>query len=411
MEPSQPNNVQKDHEERVNRFDSDIKKGKEQFFPEFEDASDDSRKHRPKHSKSNANQHIISQIEEYPSEKRPFGPFVVNTLQVSHLIRSEGFLAGSVVYNENHNLILGCYMDGSLQFYDATTLLPVEGVSLEKLEGPCTIMSYWPETETYVLGCLFGYVYILNLSSKILQKVQEIPNNIWTMAFINSKLVAFAGQQSQKLYVGNLENGDLLHFDLGDNDAWDLLCLPNKNLLFSSLANGCVQVYRTDQFPRLPMLNCFRGFDSDGDSFWRSIQNVTINGKDYIIIAGGNEKKIRILHLSKGKMKLIKVIPSEDKVYRMVYLENYKILATTHQMHFIRFYSLPSGKLESVLDLGMEMCRSIFLMKDKNCLGVVHFKGDMIKIIQLHDRDVEENEKIIKSTNQRIIYIFMICEQ
>ncbi len=115
MEPSQPNNVRGDHEERVNSFDSDITKRKEQLLKAFEDSSDDSRKRRPKHSKSKAIQHEVPEIEKSPSEQRLFGPFVVNTLQVSHLLESQGFLPNSVVYDENHNLILGCLMDKSLQ--------------------------------------------------------------------------------------------------------------------------------------------------------------------------------------------------------------------------------------------------------------------------------------------------------
>ncbi len=85
-------------------------------------------------------------------------------------------------------------------------------------------------------------------------------------------------------------------------------------------------------------------------------------------------------------MKLLRVIPIEDKVYRMVYLEDYKMLATIYYTRFIKFYSIPSGKLERMIDLGIEKWSNLLLMKDKNFLGVVSPSGDMIKILRLHGK-------------------------
>lgn len=248
MESSQEENgIQEDHKERIEQIDSDIHKINQQLLKENDKF----------HSKNFQSE--ISKIEISPLEKRPFEPFVANTLKVLDLKGCYGFLPESVAYSEKFNLILGCHMNESLHFYDATTLLPLEGVKPERLKNPALIMSFWPETDTVIFGCLEGHVYAYDLSIKILQKVQQVEKHVFAMAFISSKLFAFAASDTQKLYIGNLKNGDLIHFDLGtNNSSRSLFCLPNKKFLFSSLQNGSVQVYRTDQIPRLPIITSIR---------------------------------------------------------------------------------------------------------------------------------------------------------
>jgi len=68
----------------------------------------------------------------------------------------------------------------------------------------------------------------------------------------------------------------------------------------------------------------------------------------------------------------------------MVYLDNYKMLAITNNTSEIQFLSLPSGKLEYTLDVGLSTCTSLVPMKDKNALGVTNESENIIKIVQLH---------------------------
>jgi len=105
--------------------------------------------------------------------------------------------------------------------------------------------------------------------------------------------------------------------------------------------------------------------------------------KEYII-TGGNDNAIRIWHFIKGKMRLLKVIHIEEDVSCMVYLEEYKMIATTHHKEYIKFFSLPSGRLDTTLTLDMTKSRNIFLMGDKNTLGVADLGKNIIKMVQLH---------------------------
>jgi len=130
-----------------------------------------------------------------------------------------------------------------------------------------------------------------------------------------------------------------------------------------------VQVYRTDQLPRLPLVDTIQGYDVNSYAIPRKIQSVIISRKEYVLTVGA-DCKIRIRHLLKGKLKPLKTFQTGERVFSMVYLEDYKMLVTTHNTQSIKFWKFPSGRLESRLDLKMANCYGIFFMKDKNCLGV-----------------------------------------
>ena len=62
-------------------------------------------------------------------------------------------------------------------------------------------------------------------------------------------------------------------------------------------------------------------------------------------------------------------------------LEKEKMIATTDHTQEIQFWTLPSGKLEWELDSGMAEGFNILLTKDKNALGVVGYRQNLITII------------------------------
>jgi len=88
--------------------------------------------------------------------------------------------------------------------------------------------------------------------------------------------------------------------------------------------------------------------------------------------------------MSKGRIRLVKVKRMKEEVASMVYLENYKMIAVSCGARYVKFYNVLSGKLEMRLDVGMPKAGTLFLIKEKNCLGVADSEENIIKIIQLH---------------------------
>jgi len=75
----------------------------------------------------------------------------------------------------------------------------------------------------------------------------------------------------------------------------------------------------------------------------------------------------------------------KEKIGGFVYLENYKMIVTTggYESYAIKFWSLTSGKLEKMLHLEQGERFSLFLMKDKNMIGIPRRRTNLIEFIQL----------------------------
>ena len=323
------------------------------------------------------------QNEQPLSQQKPFAPFLASSFQIKG---EKGIYYGASSYNEKHNMIIACPYDASLQFYNATTFLPSEGFETEQLDSSVHVMSFWPETETYLLGCILGNIYTYNLSKKILKKIQsQTESHIIAITFLNSKYYAFSDCDSYQLSLGNLENGELLRFNLVGFETLGLCCFAKRKLLVSILSSnsrGSLRIYRTDQLPKLPVISSIQGFSYEGEIASRQIQSMTINGKEYLITAG-YDFPLRIWHFSKGKIKLLKVIQMGERSHDVAYLENYKMLATTYKGLELRFLKFPSGRLESsVYLLNQQLCLGIFLILDKNILGVPSYSENKINIVK-----------------------------
>ncbi len=171
--------------------------------------------------------------------------------------------------------------------------------------------------------------------------------------------------------------------NLGKNDLFFRYSLVKRNLLLSSLTDGSLMLFRTDHLPRLPILASIRGYDPNSYACSRKIRNITINGKEFFAVIG-SDCKIRIWNLSKGIIRLVKVIQTGEKTSCMIYLEDYQMIVTSHDERYIRFWSFISGKLKSTLYLNMKGCKALFLMKNKNSFGVASGSENLVKIVQLH---------------------------
>ena len=80
------------------------------------------------------------------------------------------------------------------------------------------------------------------------------------------------------------------------------------------------------------------------------------------------------------------MIQTKEEIGGFVYLENYKIIAAVcrFKSNSIRFWSLTSGKLEKTLDMEKGDRLPLFLMKDKNMIGVPRCNTNLVEFIKLY---------------------------
>jgi len=211
--------------------------------------------------------------------------------------------------------------------------------------------------------------------------MKEGDSFILAISYIDENTYAFSSSKSNKLFFSTLNSTKAVPFYSKNSDAWYLHHNHEKKLLFSGLANGKIAIYNTRDKNRFPMLESSQAHRMG--KYVTAITSVNINGKEYLI-TGGNDHTIKIWHLYKGKMRLLKVIQNNEDVSTIVYLENYQMIASTHHRDYIKFFKLPLGTLEATLPLGLNKARNIFLMKDKNLLGVADLTRNVIKVVQLH---------------------------
>jgi len=314
------------------------------------------------------------------NQGKPFCPSVVHTIEVPANI---GFNYGANVYNQKHNMIITCPSNSTVYFYDANEMAPMKQRRRKQISSSVVQMSYCHETDSHLMGCAFGDIYNYNATTNQLNKVgKEGDSFVLAITHIDANNYAFSSSKSNRLYFGNLNNENAVSSYSLNSDSWYLFHHTEKRLLLSGLANGKLAVYNTRPGP-----NNYKLVDSVQahrfGKYLTVILKINIKGKEYIL-TGGNDHTMKIWHLVRGKVKLIKTVQTTEDVSTIVYLEDYQMIATTHHRDFVKFWSLPFIKLEHTLTLGLNKARNIFHMKDKNLLGVADLSRNFIKVIQLH---------------------------
>jgi len=297
----------------------------------------------------------------------------------------------SASYCQRHNIIIACFLDSTIKFYDATTLLPSKGRETKQLDGCVTCMSYHEATDTFLIGCDSGFIYTYNAGNDELKLLRNCGEDarMRRVVFVNSRFYAFGYLRLKGLAIGSLENEDIYKVGPQNSDCSDLVSLPERGLLVSSYENGSVRAYRTNKPPNLKAICSVKAHQ--GGQWVPTIENINANGKEYTVTAG-SDRTVKIWHLVKGKMRLLRVIQTEERVYQFVYLEKYKMIAAPREsFKEIRFWSILSGKLERtfVYSESREIWH-LFLMKDRNMIGGVsgkselEYRCDSTEFIQLH---------------------------
>ena len=312
------------------------------------------------------------------SSQHSFSPFSANSLQIDS---SQGFGYGCVYYSQKHNMIIASPRGKTIQFYDATTLLPLKDRKSLKVDDVVKKISAQEKTDILIIQSSSGSLYLYNIDTHTMEETpKDSEADVSTVEFVNPTSYAFSMFQSNELYIGSLENREGLKYGSVDSDSRYLHRLPKSPLLLSSLDNGSVLIYRTDRLPQLPIIGRFQG-----ERVWESVvfpQSFMMNGKEYVATIA-QEKAIEIWGMTKGRMKLVKVIQTEKRICSFVYLERYKMIAVVYPSRYVEFFKVLSGKLEKRFEMKINDARSMFLMKDRNMIGVVSFYQGIIEFIQL----------------------------
>jgi len=306
-----------------------------------------------------------------------FSPFLANALETQGRL---GFRFGSACYNQKYNMIIAYPQNAAIQFYDATTLKPVEGRRFKPLKenGSASCMSYYQETDIYLIGCESGAIYTYNASSQKLRKLRSLGQCVKAIAFVDSMHYSFSRYNSNNLSLGPLENEHVFEFGSHNRDPSHLERLDKSPILLVALEDGSIIGYRAKNLPQLRMVWAVQACRCLGAAY---VQSAVINGKEYVITAKGYT--VKVWYIIKGKMRLLKAIQMKEPVADLVYLENYKMIAVGDKMRHLSFFRVLSGKLEKTLTFNFEL-RKMFLMKDKDMIGLVSFYTNRIDIVQLH---------------------------
>ena len=319
--------------------------------------------------------------ETIPSAQKPlFSPFLVDPLRIQG---NFSLGDGSAFYNEKHNMIIVNPCDNTVQFYDATTILPLKERETKKIGSLIADFSYHKETDTYLLSCEEAKsIYSYNASSNELKKLKEFNDYASAVEFMSPSYYAFS-IQNKELCVGTLENGKIWTIHSKDKSPYYLQSLNKSRLLLATLEDGTVMVYRTNKLPKMPVFCSVKGHYVSF-SFVR-IQNAMVNGKE-IVITIEKGLVLKIWQIRKGAMRLLRIIETKEQIDGFVYLENEKMIVTTggYESNSIKFWSLTSGKLVKTLDMERGDRSPLFLMKDKNIIGVPRCNTNLVEFIKLY---------------------------
>jgi len=300
----------------------------------------------------------LREQEQSSSDKRSFSPVLGHTLKIKEDCDSLSRV-GESVYNQRHNMIIVNPGDHTIRFYDTSTLLPLEGRDILELDGLVTEIRFCPENETYMITCSNKSLYIYNPARKSLKELRNRTEaSIFSVIFINSECYALL-TLSNKLYLCNLENEEIVGFRSKEDASFPFETLKNRRILVTGLKNGSLVVYRTDRLPKLPMICSVQAHQIG--KFVIKLESVFMKNKEYIVTCGF-DGKIHLWHLVKGRMRRLRSIVIGEIIHGLVFLEEYKMLAITYgrDANEMKFISLLSGRLKFRLDLQMERAINLF---------------------------------------------------
>jgi len=324
--------------------------------------------------------------------KENFCPRVITTIKVGSNI---GFNYGANAYYEKNDILISCPSNSSIYFieYDKKKqkLMDIQ----KSIDSSVVQMSYCTKTSTYLMGCAKGHIYAYDaIKKKLRQLNKHCDKYVLAICHINHTMYAFSCDKTNDIFFSSTNNRIRTIPQYSKNSyAWYLHHDDQQKLLYAGLANGNMIIYNTNierqlntkylskNPPKYRLISCIQAHTFG--KYVTAIKTITINKQQYIV-TGGNDQAIKIFKNMNGKLKLLKVIQNERGISNIAYLEHYKMIAVTQHDNYIKFYTLPFGKLRLQFNANLTKIRSMFLMNNKNCIGVADLDKNLIKIIQLH---------------------------
>jgi len=352
-------------------------------------------------NKSVSSESLGTKLEQIPpkllQKRRPLAPFIAKRFEVEGEAEGgiiDGFKHDMIAYDEKSNLIICCPNGRTVYFYDATTLK--QSRSPLKFKGFVTSLAFSSEVDTLILGYSDFEFYAYKISENKLDKWDRLNPEPFgrTIVLGNSSWVAFSTYQLQGFLVIDLKGkDDGVYFYPANPGPFDIeICsIESQGIVILSSKDREMSVHRTrtSKFPRLLRLFSRKIYGK------QTMKSIIMNKREYLIASDNYPCIIKIYEMKKGKMALLKVIrPKERIIYGMVYLEEYKMIAVAGY-DGVEFIEILSGKshinvdfVEPDWDLDwiIEPSRpsNMFLMKEKNSIGVTFQDNNTIKIIQLY---------------------------
>ena len=322
--------------------------------------------------------HKITANQNCPA-KSLFSPSLTKSLKCS--------CHGFVCYNQRNNLLI-VSAENIIEIYDATTLAKIK---FHELDDWAEHVSYCEELDTYIIGCDSGMIYSYNASSDELKLLQKYEQDVFTVESVSSGFYAFVLAGSKKLHIGNLENENVVNLDWSNRDPKRFHHLVKSSLLLLSFDYGFVKIFKADKLPHLKGLCTVQ---AHRNKIIYELQSFCLNGKEYVITSSDDET-LKIWHFIKGRIRLLRVVQTHGRIaHSIVYLENCKMVAVSYETNYIDFFKMPSWRLERTFYLDKYTERhGLFLMKDRNSLGVVGNQGygyHFVDFIQLYPQEEEK---------------------
>lgn len=248
------------------------------------------------------------------------------------------------------------------------------------------MISFFRKTPDFGRKNQFQKIYFF-LAIKGLRDSQGLP--VFSIALIHPGYYVVSICNTGKLHLGNMESGSMETFGSRSFDSFYLHKLVKGPFLLSLSLESLLVIYRTDQLPKAPIICSINIHKVSGSPCVWKIESAMIKNKEFLITIG-SDCKIRIWHLIKGRMRVLRTINIGDQASGFAYLEDHKMIAVAYGKEHsdLEFFSLISGRLESKTYLGMGMTPgNVFAMKGQNIAGVTHWDTKVIKLVK-HGEEV-----------------------
>lgn len=288
-----------------------------------------------------------------------------------------GFNYGANLLTQN-GIIISCPSNCSIKFIHLETML-IEDHPV-KLSSSVVQMSYFEKKNQILLACVFGEIYLYDLTTHQLNIIYKHPTQkmITAITFIDVDQYLFSVHESKGLFLANFHNDLIANIPTNYSNSW-YLC-TNNNLVYSGFATGHLSIYKIKN-SQLYLLDTKQAHKLY--TFVSCVTLFTIGNINYIATAG-TDRTIKLWVLKHHKFKLLKQtkIPFNYEISCMIYLSKYRLLVTSHHRDDIMFWKTPTLNLLKSKYFDVKTVRNLFVLND-HTFAAADLNQPTIQILQV----------------------------